>query len=846
VKLGLLVATALTSISFGQARAADADASSLEEIVVTGSRTRPRTVQDSPVPIDVIPETELQATGFIDTNNVLMSLIPSYSVSRNSNSDAGTFVRPATLRGLPGDKTLLLVNSKRRHRSAAVGASGSGSHAADTAVIPSSAIKTVEVLRDGAGALYGSDAIAGVINFLLRDDPDGGSLSARYGKYYAGDGQDIGVTGNIGLPLTDRGFVNASFEYTKQDPTSRGRQFCNASFCVQSYAAQNPFYAALIGDLDEPVQRHGQPRSEAIRGFVNSGLDLSDNVRLYAFGNYSLSSTAADGTYRYPTAGQTVNDVPFRLEDGSVFRFNQIFPAGFVPNYSGDITDYSVVGGVKGELGASGIGYDLSGRYGRNKMQYYIAETVNGTLGPGSPREFMRAIYISDDLAANADFSYEMPIDAFDSPLAFAFGGEYRKESFKMLPGEPLAYTAGPFSGKDPFDFCTDETAVGARTLRPTAPQNQGIRCDLATDPVYGTQPALTLTVSPDTADSFSRDSYAAYGEVSTDVTDQLFIDVAARYENFSDFGSTFDGKISGRFAFTPRYGLRGSIGTGFRAPTPGQQTFSNLQINTVDGVILQSGLFPVKHPVATFLGAKPLEPEKALNISAGITASPLNNLTLSVDFYQIRIRDQYYAISPITVTPAIRAQMVAQNVRGATEIARVNFFQNAFDSKVSGVDVVATSRFLWENDQSTNLTASFNYNSYKVQKVLIANLFDAEGIFDFEHSDPKWRGVITVAHSIGPFTATLRNTIWGPHKNMFSIANPVIQTFKPTVFTDFEVSYQINETYALTVGARNIFDKYPAKDNIGEGTGAGQIYPPGAREDWQGGFYFAKIEARF
>jgi iron complex outermembrane receptor protein len=816
----------------------------LEITAVTGTRGRARTVRDSPVPIDVIHEPELEASGFVDTNNVLMTLLPSYAVARNSNSDSGTFVRPATLRGLSGDKALLLVNSKRRHRSAAIGpAAGAGSQAADSATIPSSAIKTIEVLRDGAGALYGSDAIAGVINFLLRDDAEGGSLSVRYGEYYQGDGRDVLVAGNLGAPLTETGFVNASFEYSRQGRTNRGRQFCNPTFCVETYAAQNPVYAALVGD--QPVQRHGQPESEAVRGFVNSGLELVDGSALYAFGNYSLSRTSADATYRYPVANQAVNDVPIRLEDGRAFRFNELFPAGFTPRYSAVIADYSLVGGYKGQVGQA-LSYDLSARYGRNRMRYEIENTVNPSLGPGSPRAFMRAIYTATDFALNADLRYEADVPALDSPLAAAFGGEYRREGFRMAPGEPLAYAAGPYSRADPFDFCTDETNLAARTLRPSAPRNAGIACDLASDPVYNTQAALTLTVSPQTADALGRDSYAAYAEVSSDVTRKLFVDVAARYERFSDFGSTFDGKFSSRLALTPRFNLRGSVGTGFRAPTPGQQTFSNFQINTVDGVILQSGLFPVKHPVAVFLGARPLKPEKAVNLSGGATASLFGSLNLSVDLYRIGIRDQYYAVSPIAVTPAIRAVMLQANVAGAAQIMRVNFFQNAFDSRVTGLDVVGTNRFMWRDGQSTSLTVSFNHNTYRIRRIAIADLFDAEEIFDFENGAPRWKAIVSAVHDVGPFKATLRSTLWGPYRNMLSVAEPIVQTFKPVVYLDLEVSYQVNDTFRLTLGARNILDKYPAKDATGETTGAGQIYRADSYLDWQGGFYFAKIEAAF
>jgi iron complex outermembrane receptor protein len=850
LKISLLAAaaTAAACLTVEPAQAQDS-AGGIEELVVTGSRGRPRTVQDSPVPIDVIPQTEIVASGYTDTSNVLQRVIPSYQVARNANADAATFVRPATLRGLPGDKTLVLVNSKRRHRSAAVSASGNGSQSADVAVIPSSALKNIEVLRDGAAALYGSDAIAGVINFILKDDAEGGSLTVRYGEYYKGDGEDISVSGNIGAPLPffDNSFINASVEYSSAARTSRGTQFCNPTFCVAEYAAQNPVYAQLVNRMGRTVSRFGQPTSEALRGFVNSAINFDNESQLYAFGNYSISDTHADGTYRYPTAGQTTLDVPVRLQNGSIFKWqDEVFPAGYTLDYSAEITDYSLVFGYKGKLPlGSGLSYDLSARYGNDRMQYFT-EQVNPSLGPVSPRDFMRAIYVSEDTAANADFGYEHEVAAFDGPLNIAFGAEFRTEGFSAKPGEPLAYTAGPFSGPDPFDFCTNESTIGARTLRPGAPQTAGINCANARDPVYNTLPTLTLTVSPSTAVGLSRDSYAGYLEVSADVTDKLFVDLAARFEDFSDFGSTANWKASGSYALTDDLRLRGSVGTGFRAPTPGQQAFTNVGGTVTDGVLSISGLFPASHPVSQFLGAQPLKPEKSFNLAAGVTATLPGGVNLSVDAYRIEVRDQYYATALVTVTPAIRAAMLAANVIGGDTITRVNFFQNAFDSTVSGLDVVATDRIEWENGQSTTLTASFNYNKYEIDKIKIGNLFDAEGIYDFENGLPQWKGVLSAFHTIGPFTASVRSTLWGPYKNMFSAADPRIQKFNPLAQFDAEVSYALNDSYTVTVGARNLFDKYPPRDRIGETTSTGAVYRQDSVVDWQGGFYFARFEARF
>jgi iron complex outermembrane receptor protein len=823
-----------------------------QELVVTGTRGRPRTVRESPVPIDVIPETEIKATSYVDTNSVLMTLIPSYAVQRNSNSDAGTFVRPATLRGLPADKTLLLVNSKRRHRSAAVSASGNGAQAADAAQIPSSAIKTIEVLRDGAAALYGSDAIAGVINFLLKDDDHGASMSARYGQYYQGDGRDINVDGNFGAKLTDSGFLNVSLEYTRQQRTSRGGQYCTTAFCVPTYAAQNPTYAALIGDPNEPVQRMGQPKSEAIRSFVNAGIDVSDELQLYAFGNLSRSNTHADATYRPPAGGNSVNDVPVRLADGSIFRFSQIYPAGFTFDYSAKLTDASIVGGARGELPlGTGLTYDVSGRWGYDRMQYFANGTVNPSLGPDSPHNFMRAIYVSESKAANADFTYKIDT-GFKEPITIAFGGEYQNESFKMKQGEPLAYAVGPYARSNPYGFCT-----AAHTLSPTAPQNAGINCAnyvsssadgfAGIDPVYNTLATLSLTVSPQTAASTSRNSKAAYIEASSDVTNQLFLDIAGRYEDFSDFGSTANWKASGRFAFIPQMAVRGSIGTGFRAPTPGQQIFSNTSINTTNGQIATTGLFAAGSSVAQFLGAQPLKPEKSFNISAGTTAQFLG-INLSVDFYHIKLKDQYYATSLQAVNPAIRAAMIAAGVSGAESISSVQFFQNAFDSTTWGIDVVGTGRHNWGNGHTTQLTSSFNYNKYKVDKINVSTVnFDREAIFDFQNATPRWKEIVTLVHSYKEFDLTLRSTIWGPYRNMFdATANSPVQKFHPEPFLDAEISYRHNEHYTFTAGVRNLFSNYPQRDRIGETTSAGGLYRSDSLVDWQGGFYYARVDFKF
>lgn len=807
----------------------------VDDVVVTGSRGPPRTGRDSPVPIDVLNRNAIRRTGYIDTNDVLRTLAPSYSVNREPNSDAGTFVRPATLRGLPGDKTLLLVNSKRRHRSAAVGASGFGAQSADAATIPASSVRAIEMLRDGAAAQYGSDAVAGVINFLLREDASGGAMSARVGEFHEGDGEDYFLSGNLGLPLTAAGFLNVSAEYNKAGSTSRGGPYCNAIFCAADHAAENPAYAALV-DAARPMSKIGQPALEAVRGFVNAGVELNDDTRLYGFASYSRSNAAADGTYRYPTAGQTTTDVPVRLPDGSPFRFSELFPGGFTPRYSAVITDHSVTSGVRGvfDLG-HGLSYDFSARYGENQMKYRIENTVNPSLGPLSPRAFMRAIYLADETAFNADFTYGRTALGLAAPLTTAFGFEYRHEGFEMRPGEPSAYAVGPYGAPDPWGFCGEGATVP-----------EGVDCADPDDPVYNSLPTLTLTVSPDIAGRLSRESSAAYLEVSADVTDRLFIDAAVRYETYSDFGETLNGKLAARFRVNDAIGLRGSVGTGFRAPTPGQQSFSNIQLTSSDGTIVMVGLLPVSNPVARFLGAEDLRPEDALNLAAGVAIQLAGGISLDLDVYRIAVKDQFYTTSQIAITPVLRQAMIDAGVAGAETIDRVQFFQNALDTTVSGLDIVATDEWIWGGGHHTDLTFTLNYNRYEIDRVLIAGLLDDEAVFDFENGRPDWRANLTGVHGFGPLALTVRARAWGPYENMFSASNRVVQAFDPEIMFDVEVAYRIDERREFTIGARNIFDNYPARDRIGETTANGAIYRTDSAVDWQGGFVFARLDMRF
>mgnify|MGYP003626954044 CR=1 FL=1 len=860
--LAFFTSIAMASSLAVPAVAAEVDASELEEVIVTGVRGKPRTISDSPVPVDVFNSEQIDAVSHTDTNDVLQTLVPSYNVSRQPISDGATFIRPAELRGMPTDKTLVLVNSKRRHRAALVSIGGSGTQGPDVATIPAAALKSVEVLRDGAAAQYGSDAIAGVINFILKDNRDGGSISYMTGEYFEGDGLQNTLTGNIGLPLGESGFLSLSGEYSDSEFTSRSEQYCESWFCLDP---SNPVYdptagynafttdptflagvpnASLESDVVNPW---GSPNTEATRMFFNSGYELSNGASLYAFGNYSSSTADGGFFYRYPGNG-TIEDL--RLEDGSIYTPLSKFPGGFTPRFEGDVTDYSIVAGVKGEVSAA-LSYDVSARYGSDKVEYTLMNTVNPSMGPASPTSFKPGDLENEETQIQLDFAYEFDAGVA-SPAILAFGLSYLDESYEVVEGGINSYQAGPFATSDPFGFCN----AGAATATGLAVIANGSTLDCADSD----DPAFTVVgvgsngfpgYSPAFSEVYDRDSFAVYGDLSADVTEALFLQAAIRYEDYSDFDSEVVGKVAMQYDINETFGLRGSIGTGFRAPTPGQQGTTNVSTRLPNGLPVATGLFPALSTVAQALGASALEPETSTNFTFGITGE-FDKLSMTLDFYRIDVEDRFYAISTLDVStdPTSGADFLnfqalqGAGVVGAESIGGVFYFTNAFDTKTTGMDLVATYPLEWGDGSVTSLTASINYNKTEFDSDPSAFL-NAEDQFDFENDRPEWRSVYTATHSFDKLTLLGRVNYYGEFENSNNSAALVTQTFDATTFVDVEAAYQFNDMFRLTLGGRNVFDEYPDKDEVSDFC-CGRLYSSGSVVGWQGGYYYARLNADF
>ena len=866
-----LLAIAVLAAGSGMGAIAHAQETSasdnIEEIITTGSRGRPRTVSDSPVPVDVFSASDLEAVSFTDTNDILQTLVPSYNVSRQPISDGGTFSRPAQLRGMPTDKTLVLVNGKRRHRAALVSIGGSGTQGPDIATIPSAALKNVEVLRDGAAAQYGSDAIAGVINFILKDDNEGGSLTIDSGEFFEGDGEQVTIQGNIGLPLGDSGFMSVSGEYFDTESTVRAEQYCQSWFCVDpslpgynptaGYTAftEDPTFQAgvpLANTLDgDVVQPWGQPKADALRIFINSGYQIDSDTEAYAFGNYSESSSGGGFFYRYPGNG-TIEDL--RQIDGSIYTPLEKFPGGFTPRFEGDVSDFSFVGGIRGEF-ENGLAYDFSGRTAESKIEYTLSNTINPSLGAASPTSFKPGDLINQETQFQADFTYELDASGLSSPLLFAFGASYMDESYEVVEGEANSYVAGPHSLPDPFGFCTDggttPTAAGAAVIA----GGSTLDCANSDDPAFqvvGVGSNGFPGFSPQFSELYERTSNAFYGDVSADVTDQLFLQAAVRYEDYDDFDSEVVYKLAGKFDINDNIGFRASIGTGFRAPTPGQQGTINVSTRLPNGLPVATGLFPAGGPVAQALGAKPLAPETSDNLSFGMTAN-FGDLDLTVDFYSIDVADRTNAISTRDVSTDPTSGDAYQNyllldaagVAGANSIGGVFYFANAFDTTTQGVDIVANYPLDWGDSGVTTLTASYNYNETEFDSDP-SQFLNAENQFDFENSDPLSRAVFSASHRWNDLTLVGRLNWYGSSENSNTGGSPLrFQEFDPITFVDLEAQYQINDTIKVSFGGRNITDEYPDRDSISDFC-CGRIYSSGTVVGWQGGYYYARLRADF
>ncbi|WP_292082519.1 MULTISPECIES: TonB-dependent receptor plug domain-containing protein [unclassified Brevundimonas] len=752
-----LAASGAALLIAGAASAQEApdDATSVDDIVVTGSRVPSRSRLDTLAPVDVVTAETLSNRGTTEFAAALAQTVPSLSFARPSANDGSDSIRPATLRGLSPDQTLVLLNGTRRHASALVnvnGTVGRGSAAVDLNAIPTGALDRVEVLRDGASAQYGSDAIAGVINLRLKEAREGGGASVTYGQYATTvktargerdetDGRTVTASAWQGLGLGSDGFLTLSAEYLNREPTNRS-------------------------DLDPRVTpnavtaRLGDPEVEQWTVFANAGKPLAAGWDAYGWAGYQDRDSEGAA---FPRLANNANNVP------------AVYPNGFLPKIAINSKDLSLAGGVKGEI--AGWNADFSLVYGRNALDFRTEDSLNATYGAASPTSFDSGSLIYDQLVFGADFTRQFEV-GLGGPLNFAWGLEARREGYKIEAGQPESWNRGPLGGNTAL-------AGGAQGFVGFQPSNE---------------------VDED------RDAVALYADVEIPLTDKFTVEGALRVEDYSDFGDAQTGKLAARYDFSPNFALRGSVSTGFRAPSLQQSFFTSTSSVIQNGAVVETGTFPATSAVATALGAKALKPETSTNYSLGAVVR-LGDFDLTVDAYKITIEDQIVLSELInrSFSPQVAGLLDPLGVQAA------RFFLNGVTTETEGVDVVGRYRLRTESVGDWDFTVAANVNDVSVTRLPtsssvlnpVPTLFARSRILTIEEGTPDTKVSGSADWKFGRWGATARATYYADVLQAGSTpANDYSTGAKTTV--DLEGRFQFTDRVGLAVGVDNVFDEYP------------------------------------
>ena len=808
----------------------------LAPVVVVGSRSRPRSVTESPSPIDAISFQDVISQGPRTLDYQLRTLVPSFNVATHPISDAATLVRPASLRNLAHDHTLVLVNGKRRHRSSVIAwfaGVTDGAQGPDISTIPSIALQQAEVLRDGASAQYGSDAIAGVINFQLKDAREGGSLELNTGTYRAGDGDSYQIAGNVGLPLFDNGFANLSLEYGSADPTDRSVQRADAAALI----------AAGNTDVRDPAQIWGNPTiDDEVKLFANVGVPFSDLLEVYGYANYAEKKVTegfyfrhpnnranvysldegetlliadvldaqdgtADGSANCPTV-RVASDVPDPVAlsqvfaDPNCFSFQEMAPGGFTPRFGGVVTEMSVVSGLR-RTSESGLTWDASANYGVHESDFFIHNTVNASYGPNTPRDFDPGLYQQEEVSLNLDASY-----AATELANIAAGAEWRDERFTIGAGGRPSWDVGPYA---------EQGFVSGSNGFPGFPDY--------------------------TAGTWSRNSTALYGDVELrDPGERWTVGGALRFEHFDVFGNTVNGKLSGRYGLTGAVSVRGGISTGFRAPTPGQQNTLNVQ-TTIDPETLQlvdSANVPSTFRAAELKGGRSLEPEKSINTTVGVVVDT-GFFTLTADYFRVDIDNRLALSQTFTLDDDERALLLTEGITSAGTLKFFRFFVNDFSSRNQGLDLVSTYRPL---ALGGNTLLSFTLNYTHTELTEESELLTPGDVLGLERGVPRIRWNVAVDQELGRVGMLARLNYYGSWADHFD-ARFVRGTDSPMLegryIVDVEASARISSGLTLAFGGQNVFNTFSDRMDLFAdifGLPYSQFTPWGL----SGGYYYARL----
>ena len=815
----------------GAVQAAEAaDAAEIETVIVTGTRTTGLRAVDSPAPITVLDSTALSRVGQTDLIQAIAQNVPSFN-AQAFGGDTANLTLSAKLRGLSPNHALVLINGKRRHGTsnlAVLGGPFQGGATADLNFIPLAGVDHVEVLQEGAAAQYGTDAIAGVINIILKDQTEGGTVIASGGKYMSGGGDTFDLTANVGFAPFENAFLNLTFDGRYHDYTFRGDvdpRATNTPFNINS-SSRLSRYPQLLNHPDYPYVNNitGDAEYRLYIGSYNFGYEFSNGVELYSFGTYGNKFGQAWENWRTP------NLVIGR--DGSIPR-----PLGFQPREVILEDDYAATFGLKGKAGE--WTWDLASTYGKDMIDVEVRNSINRSLyidtstasTPGSsPTDFYAGSFIGSQWTTQLDLAREFDIGQA-GPMTLALGAEYREDKYEIKPGDDASrYKEGSQS-----------------------------------------YPGFALT----DAGKHGRHSYAAYANVALQPIEPLKVDLATRYEHFSDFGDTIVFKGTGRYDFNEMFAVRGTASTGFRAPTLAESYYSATNVSPTSAFVQ----LPPNSAAARLVGVNGLDPEKSRNFSVGFVAHPGYGITATLDLYQISVRDRIVGSGSLFGSggsvniPAVRAAILANgNVLDPTvTMTGINIFTNGLNTRTRGAEFVLTASSDFDDWGSVQWSLIANYNETDVTKIKAppaqltgASLFDLSAIANLETASPKYRLVAGAVWTLDKLSISLKESLYGPSSSYSSrtgcplVSPPIATCYKTTVkaavITDLEVSYKVLDGVKLTVGANNLFNTYPdrvnglLRDEYLRNNSNGYVtqYPTFSPFGINGGYYYSKLTVTF
>jgi len=762
----------LTSIIFGQEAMNNLMTLSLEELmnvpVSLGTRGDDRTPFNSPAPIDVISAEDIRMSGLSELVSVLQRFVPSVNAPRPSITDGSDHVQAFSLRGLGADQMLVLINGIRKHNSALVHVNATilrGTTSNDLNVIPVDAIERIEILRDGAAAQYGSDAISGIINIVLKTNADK-SVHAEYRKTTEGDGEAVCLASSLGYSLSDKDYLVVTSEFRDRDYTNRS---------IPRYDLTGPDTVLL----NKKIYRCGDAKSRDMTFMYNYARQLSFNIpsHFYSHGYYSQRRGESAGYYRLPSQSR----VPLTG-----------FPEGFLPILAPVLQDKNLTLGFKTEM--NDWKTNISFSYGKNSMQFNLENSLNSSLGPSSQRRFYCGTLNFQQYVLNINMFREMDI-GLENPLDVGIGSELRAENFVQHQGEEASWIAGDYHDSLTIDgelVVRNEYPAGAQLFPGYMPQNERDK---------------------------SRNSVSLYTDFESKISSTILLGLAGRFEEYSDFGHSFNSKFSFRFEPIEKLVIRATTSTGFRAPSLGQSYFTAIQTNNVAGKLIQSGTYSVNDPVAQELGATPLKPEKSFHLSAGLASRQINNLSIAIDFFYVHIRDRIILTGSFAQSnPSAYIQQVLSkyNIEGA------KYFTNAIDTKTQGMDLVIKYNLEIEDIGALLFSAVANFNrtlldgDVKVPQTMLAAkdvFLDRQQISKFEDGQPNYVAQFSIDYLRKSLETQFKLIRYGQLKYVENSADPSLdQTFNGELLCDLNINYKLSRQLTLQLGGHNIFNSYPDK----------------------------------